>query len=264
MDNKTDSLPAKAAPAPASPDASALEARIRELEMDRAKLEAHKATMDRDAEKARKKATEAEEKLTALRKLALGDDAKDADPREILARREEAARQASLSALQFQATLSRSLLASGLLPKDNDADLLEYRIDRSADLKVLADAGKTAELIEMLKARGYVAAPASVAPAQVPPAPRPAPPSLQNEPANPRFAHVQTFSDLSKMGFAAMREFEMQYPERFTELQQRSRDGYAMPARRYQVSGTQTLGDGSGQKTFKTVQPDAAQTKGKL
>jgi len=179
--------------------------------------------LEKDLAKERERRKELEDKHNALRKVALGDDAGNDDPRDVLKRKEEAERKTAAEAadrrqrdLEFQVSLSREMARAGLLPKDGDPDFIDFKVNRTEKLTALKDAGKVKELVEELKKDGFLVgvsgAGGSLNPGMARSGGDAAPP-------DPRFGSVKSFSDLMKLGTVAIDEFSRKYPKEFAAMQ---------------------------------------------
>lgn len=190
-------------------------------EVDR--LRTHNLQLEKDLAKTREKAKDLESKYGALRKVALGDDAGNDDPRDVLKRKEEADRKTAAEAadrrqkdLEFQVSLSREMARSGLLPKDGDPDFIDFKVSRTEKLTALKDAGKTKELVEELKKDGFLVG-ASGAGGNLNPGMGRG--SSDATPQDPRFGTVKTFADLVKLGPVALDTYSKKYPKEYAAMQ---------------------------------------------
>lgn len=178
--------------------------------------------LEKDLAKERERRKELEDKHNALRKVALGDDAGNDDPRDVLKRKEEADRKAAAEAadrrqkdLEFQVSLSREMARSGLLPKDGDPDFLDFKVSRTEKLSALKDAGKVKELVEELKKDGFLVG-ASGAAGSLNPGMGRSP--ADGAPPDPRFASVKNMNDLVKLGPVAVDEYSRKYPKEYAAM----------------------------------------------
>lgn len=179
--------------------------------------------LEKDLAKERERRKELEDKHNALRKVALGDDAGNDDPRDVLKRKEEADRKAAAEAadrrqkdLEFQVSLSREMARSGLLPKDGDPDFLDFKVSRTEKLSALKDAGKVKELVEELKKDGFLVGASGAGGSLNPGMGRS---SSDGAPPDPRFGSVKSFSDLVKLGPVAVDEYSRKSPKEFAAMQ---------------------------------------------
>jgi len=190
-------------------------------EVDR--LRTHNLQLERDLAKTREKAKDLESRYGALRKVALGDDAGNDDPRDVLKRKEEAERKSAAEAadrrqkdLEFQVSLSREMARSGLLPKDGDPDFIDFKVSRTEKLAALKDAGKTKELVEELKKDGFLVGASGTGNSLNPGMGRS---SSDGAPPDARFGTVKSFADLVKLGPVAVDEYSKKYPKEFAAMQ---------------------------------------------
>lgn len=178
--------------------------------------------LEKDLAKERERRKELEDKHNALRKVALGDDAGNDDPRDVLKRKEEADRKAAAEAadrrqkdLEFQISLSREMARAGLLPKDGDPDFVDFKVNRTEKLSALKDAGKVKELVEELKKDGFLVG-ASGAAGSLNPGMGRSP--ADGAPPDPRFASVKNMNDLVKLGPVAVDEYSRKYPKEYAAM----------------------------------------------
>lgn len=179
--------------------------------------------LEKDLAKERERRKELEDKHNALRKVALGDDAGNDDPRDVLKRKEEADRKAAAEAadrrqkdLEFQVSLSREMARAGLLPKDGDPDFIDFKVSRTEKLSALRDAGNVKELVEELKKDGFLVGASGAGGSLNPGMGRS---SSDGAPPDPRFGSVKSFSDLVKLGPVAVDEYSRKYPKEFAAMQ---------------------------------------------
>lgn len=203
--------PAPAAPATATIDPIEYE----KLKTQLAQLESHKVKMDRDTEKLRAEKAKDAEKMAALRKIALGDDAApDADPKALLAQREAEARAAREADTALELSLSRALLKGSLIPRDGDLDYVLYKVRRDPELATAAQAGITADFLESLKSKGYVSTVTVPAPA---PAPKPdakaAAPAAAAVPADPELSKIKDFKMFTTLPYSKQEEITAKNPD---------------------------------------------------
>ncbi|HQN08765.1 MAG TPA: hypothetical protein PK569_14490 [Thermoanaerobaculia bacterium] len=187
------------------------------------RLRTHNLQLEKDLAKTREKAKDLESRYNALRKVALGDDAGNDDPRDVLKRKEEADRKAAAEAadrrqkdLEFQVSFSREMARAGLLPKDGDPDFVDFKVNRTEKLSALKDAGKVKELIEELKKDGFLVGASGAGGSLNPGMGRS---SSDGAPPDPRFGSVKSFSDLVKLGPVAVDEYSRKYPKEFAAMQ---------------------------------------------
>lgn len=187
------------------------------------RLRTHNLQLEKDLAKTREKAKDLESRYNALRKVALGDDAGNDDPRDVLKRKEEADRKAAAEAadrrqkdLEFQVSLSREMARAGLLPKDGDPDFIDFKVSRTEKLSALKDAGKVKELVEELKKDGFLVGASGAGGSLNPGMGRS---SSDGAPPDPRFGSVKSFSDLVKLGPVAVDEYSRKYPKEFAAMQ---------------------------------------------
>lgn len=187
------------------------------------RLRTHNLQLEKDLAKTREKAKDLESRYGALRKVALGDDAGNDDPRDVLKRKEEADRVAATEAadrrqkdLEFQVSLSREMARAGLLPKDGDPDFIDFKVNRTEKLSALKDAGKTKELVEELKKDGLLVG-ASGAGGNLNPGMGRS--SSDGAPPDPRFGTVKSFAELVKLGPIAVDEYSKKYPKEYAAMQ---------------------------------------------
>lgn len=201
--------------APAAPASTVDPIEYEKLKAQLAQLESHKTKMDRDAEKLRAEKAKDAERMSALRKLALGDDAApDADPKALLAQRETEARAAKDAATALESSLSRALWKAGLVPRDGDLDYVLYKVNREPDLAESAKTGITADFLESLKSKGYVStlsAPAPAAP--VKPGGKAAAPAQAAVPVDPALAAIKTFQQFMALPTSRQNEIREKSPE---------------------------------------------------
>lgn len=179
--------------------------------------------LEKDLAKERERRKELEDKHNALRKVALGDDAGNDDPRDVLKRKEEADRKAAAEAadrrqkdLEFQVSLSREMARAGLLPKDGDPDFIDFKVSRTEKLSALRDAGKVKELVEELKKDGFLVGTSGAAGSLNPGMGRS---PADGAPPDPRFGAIKSFADLVKLGPVAVDEYSRKYPKEFAAMQ---------------------------------------------
>lgn len=187
------------------------------------RLRTSKLQLEKDLAKTKERMKDLESRHDSLRKLALGDDAGNDDPRDVLKRKEEADRKTAAEAadrrqkdLEFQVSLSREMARSGLLPKDGDPDFIDFKVSRTEKLAALKDAGKTKELVEELKKDGFLVG-ASGAGGNLNPGMGHS--SSTASPPDPRFGSVKSFSDLMKLGPVAVDQYSRKYPKEFAAMQ---------------------------------------------
>lgn len=187
------------------------------------RLKTSKLQLEKDLAKTREKSKELETKYDALRKVALGEDAGNDDPRDVLRRKEEAERKAAADSiagrqkdLEFQVSLSREMARAGLLPKDGDPDFIDFKVARTEKLSALKEAGKTKELVEELKKDGFLVTGAGTQGSLNPGMGRS---SSDASPGDARFGGVKVMSDLVKLGPMAVDEYSKKYPKEFAAMQ---------------------------------------------
>jgi hypothetical protein len=139
--------------------------------------------------------------------------------------------------------LAPLLVRKGLLVKDGDVDLLDFRLSRDVELKALAAAGDTEALLAKLTERGLVIAP-TAEPARSPnmpafaaprlsamPTPVPARPS-QGALPGASSGRIETFADLLKMSPEAVVAFSQANPAEYARLKAQHIGALASPGRR--------------------------------
>jgi len=227
----TSNPPASSPPSPTpsptpvtpSPTPEALELANTRAEIE--KLKRAKLQTDSDLAKMRATNKAAKEALVAA---GLMPAEGDADPKLI----EEQRRAKAESELRFEASLTRAVLGSGYQARDNDPDLLLFKVQRTPELKALADVNDTAGLIVAMKERGLLLDPKPVtappAPAPAPPAPRAGSPNLQASP-DPEFAGLDTFEKLMALPWSRVEAFKEKHPNRFAELETIQRNALKYP-----------------------------------
>lgn len=212
--------PPAGAPAPAPPAIDPVE--HERLKAQLAQLSEHKTKIDREREKERAERSREKQERDAQRLLLvkaglIPDDT--ADPAEQLRKREDAERATRDAATALEVGLSRAMFGKSLVPKDGDLDYVLYKIRKDKTLSDAASAGDFDDLLESLKAKGYVStltAPTPAAPAPDPKT-RAAAPSPGAAP-DPTFDKIQTFADLGRLGPMKMLDFQEKHPDRYRLL----------------------------------------------
>lgn len=186
------------------------------------RLRTSKLQLEKDLAKTKERMKDLESRHDSLRKLALGDDAGNDDPRDVLKRKEETERKSAADAadrrqkdLEFQVSLSREMASSGLLPKDRDPDFIDFKVSRTEKLAALKDAGKTKELVEELKKDGFLVG-ASGAGGNLNPGMGRS--SSDGAPPDPRFGAIKSFEDLMKLGPLAVDQYSRKYPKEYEAM----------------------------------------------
>lgn len=161
-------------PAPADP---ALAAEL-------ARLQAHKVTMDREAEKLRKEKAETAAKLAAAQKALkeVGLDTGD-DIAATMAKKAEAERESREAKLVFKADLFAGVLGAGLTFVNGDSQYLMYRAETDPEFAPFFRANDVPGFLSAATAKGLVAKANAAAPVPAPsptPTPVPTPTPLPN------------------------------------------------------------------------------------
>ena len=192
------------------------------LKAELARLSEHKTKVDRErekerAERAREKQERDAQRLLLVKAGLIPDDT--ADPAEQLRKREDAERATRDAATALEVGLSRAMFGKSLVPKDGDLDYVLYKIRKDKALSEAASSGDYDELLESLKAKGYVSTLTAPTPAAPVPDPktRAAAPSPGAAP-DPMFDSIKTFSDLGRLGPMKMLDFQEKHPDRYRAL----------------------------------------------
>lgn len=211
---------------PVTPPADDLKAKIAEKDAELDRLRKANTDKENDLKKTRDQRNGA---IAALKAGGLMADDQVPDAKKV----EDERREREVKSMRFENTLTKAILASNLSVKDNDPDLIAFKIGRDPKLKAFADAEDAPGLIKALTESNLLLEKA-VAPAG---AVKPAEShiaqaiNLQQSP-DPAAAAIKTFPDLMRKPWDFVEKFKKDHPTEYAQMERDHEMGGMFPQRR--------------------------------